>query len=1075
MVNAHSDTGVDLIRHPAVVSRLPRYVRRRWVRLCLFALLMLVSLGLGWAMLRSNEKLGAEQLVGWAGLFVSLAALAVSLADLFPPLSPPADTAQLADDLAVTVRDQWEEEVAARRLRDPRIIPLAWSATDRPVTAPPEAVVGPVGARILRLSLNGRLDGDFTSASAELAEGYRQIPSGRLVVLGQPGAGKTVLATMLSLGLLAEREAGAPVPVLLAVSTWDPVSESLDDWIVGTLATAYYGGRPDIPKRLLNQRRLLPILDGLDEMPEASRRSAVRALNETCGEDRGVVLTCRSVEYQDVIEGGSPALRRAPVVEVAPVPVSDAIAYLGDVSWPAGVEWEPVYAHLRENPDSPLAAALSTPLALTLARTVYRNCDRDPSELLAFDGSHAVEDHLVDHVITAAYAPPPGSREGHADGEWQRRAERAEQYLTYLATYLHRYRERDLVWWLMSNRLFSRWAGLVLGIALGLLIMIAAAVVNRTVNLARGVIHEDFFELNQAAEIGAGCAILITITWYAAPDRPPGSLSFSRRGSLGRLRRGFAAGLKLTSILTVPTAATTAVAITFSGSWPAWLVLDFCRILAGAAGGALAVSLALSAHAWLDAPPQRATGAGPLELLRQDRTSSLAGALTAGVFLGAIATPLVTLGIAVGFMVLLALTHASVPHIPSDLVNQIVADTDPYQTLQTTISNTLLPAVAFALLILLTRSWPRFALLRLVLAAQGKLPWRLTRFLSDSRDRQLLRQSAGAYQFRHIRLQERLASRSLAQDRAPAPWARSLRRRRIQVVTAVTALLACGLTVRHVLPEDTSGVAMVTGDVEAMVFSPSKNHTLVTVSPSGEVRRWDTRTGEQSTSGAVRLPGWRPWGSTPVLAARKDGVLIVPIHYEGYTDRDEARVLPWDGTRSRETLIFDGARPSADAAFRFRPAALSVGGKYLLTALEDEHGVTKRGMVRNTHTGAPVSKRLSEKPNGRRLALSADGTYLVQALQDIQTSVDNIRTGKRICSLPAFPDSTEVAISAPGRRLATSHGSTVWIWDEKCRKVGKSITGYRNVTALALNADGTKLAVSADGVTRLWDPPPVAD
>ncbi|MCZ4126187.1 hypothetical protein [Streptomyces sp. H39-S7] len=187
---------------------------------------------------------------------------------------------------------------------------------------------------------------------------------------------------MLTLGLLRDRTRDpdradpAPVPLLPSVSTWDPVSESLDDWIMGTVATSYYGGREDIPRRLLIARLLLPVLDGLDEIPETARRSAVRAVNHACGDGRRIVVTCRSAEYQDVIEGGSPVLRRAPVVEIVLVSLNDATAYLADVSWPADVDWGPVHARPHADPTGHLAAALSTPVGIS-GTSRQRMCQSD--------------------------------------------------------------------------------------------------------------------------------------------------------------------------------------------------------------------------------------------------------------------------------------------------------------------------------------------------------------------------------------------------------------------------------------------------------------------------------------------------------------------------------------------------------------------------------------------------------------------------------------------------------------------------------------------------------------------------
>lgn len=833
------------------------------MRVCAFGALASVTVVLVHKLLVLEGGRPDEEFVALVGLFVTLAALAAALGRLLPPLHLPS-AEKSADDLAVTVQTQWEDEVAARRLRHPRVIPLTWTATERPVADEPPAP-GPV--RVLRRSLDGRLDGTFDEAARGLVARYRRAPGGRLVVLGEPGAGKTVLATVLVLGLLAERAPGEPVPVLLSVSTWDPVDESLDDWMAHELSTAYFGGQSEIPRLLLTRRPrnrplLLRVLDGLDEMPEAARRTAVRALNEACDDGRGAVLTCRSTEYQDVVEGGSPVLRRAPVVELTRVGVPDATAYLRDVEWPDGTDWAPVFAHLSAHPDGPLATALSTPLSLSLARTVYRTGERHPSELLAFTDRHAVEDHLIDHTVTAAYAPPPGAgRQETADRQAQ--AERAEKWLTYLATYLHRHRDRDLAWWLMSRRLMPRCAGLVLGIAAGILAVLAVAALTL-------VLDEAQHWQAPCAYAGAGFAVLTTIAWYAAPERPPGRLSPTVRGSAGRLRRGFLTGIAPATIWLTPVMATAAVITTVSEGWSTGRLLGNLTGIGAAAGVITALGLALAAHEWLDAPPKRSTGTDPVRLLRRDRAASLAGALCAGSVLGAALAPLVVLGLSVAHLLNLSLTNTSTRPSLADITMWIAtgAHGHPYRSPLSAAAYTLLPAALCALLVLLSRAWTRFALLRFVLAVRGRLPWRLARFLDDARSRQLLRQSAGTYRFRHIRLQERLASRSLARDRAPRP--RPVRRH-LQAAAAAVAvvLLSGGFGLARLLPGTPSRTSLLTGAVDALAFTPD-DRTLVTVT-GATVRKWDVSNGREHPGQRTRI---RHLTARPKsLTVRTDGTL----------------------------------------------------------------------------------------------------------------------------------------------------------------------------------------------------------
>jgi hypothetical protein len=68
----------------------------------------------------------------------------------------------------------------------------------------------------------------------------------------------------------------------------------------------------------------------------------------------------------------------------------------------------------------------------------------------------------------------------------------------------------------------------------------------------------------------------------------------------------------------------------------------------------------------------------------------------------------------------------------------------------------VLPAVApFAVVL---SAWGWFLVTRLWLCGTGRLPWRLMAFLEEAHRRGVLRQTGALYEFRHARLQERLAA-----------------------------------------------------------------------------------------------------------------------------------------------------------------------------------------------------------------------------------------------------------------------------------------------------------------------------
>jgi len=120
-----------------------------------------------------------------------------------------ARLAEATDDLAHAVGARWGREEELRRIQDPFPLPVGWQLAPDDVMDHWENIcrVSP-GESAKPLDLAGHLP--------EITDIYRRIPSGRLVVLGRAGSGKSVLAVRFVLDLLKRRPRAGAVPVLIA-------------------------------------------------------------------------------------------------------------------------------------------------------------------------------------------------------------------------------------------------------------------------------------------------------------------------------------------------------------------------------------------------------------------------------------------------------------------------------------------------------------------------------------------------------------------------------------------------------------------------------------------------------------------------------------------------------------------------------------------------------------------------------------------------------------------------------------------------------------------------------------------
>ncbi len=238
-------------------------------------------------------------------------------------------------------------------------------------------------------NLSGKSSGDLNSAD----EFFLALKPGRLVITGQGGSGKTLLALQLILQLIERRgqraaargDADLLVPVRFALVGYD-ARQPLSDWMIDEIADRFA-----IPLRLaqavVERRRILPILDGLDEIVDDDRRgeATARFNDYISGTTRGaLVLTCR----QQALKSLNEPLRSATVVVVDDLSRSQIIGYLDgqhhDLAHP-----QLAALKMRLSPTArtvevrALVACLSTPLRLTMAVSALRSSGLEVDRLAA--------------------------------------------------------------------------------------------------------------------------------------------------------------------------------------------------------------------------------------------------------------------------------------------------------------------------------------------------------------------------------------------------------------------------------------------------------------------------------------------------------------------------------------------------------------------------------------------------------------------------------------------------------------------------------------------------------------------
>lgn len=809
----------------------------RWRRLVfsgvaflVFTCWLLVWLGVGPAEVLNT----ASQLSGVASLSVGVASLVATIVALVQAFRPqprgPESIDEIAAELAGKIRKQWEDESGARRIDDPYALPVTW----RP--GPPDLFWS--WERILEIAGEwpderhfaqeswGRSPSDLVGRT--LSRALLCVPTGRLVVLGEPGSGKTILLVQLTLEMLRARPVvQGPVPVLLSVTSWSPKTETLQSWLARTLETEHpWLARPapgassgqSCLSALLQNHLILPILDGLDEIPDKVRRSAVARINAWLQAGDRIVVSCRRDEYEALVtqtdttvgvklNGAAGVLLRSLTGRT----VADYLVHDGGDNEESRRRWAPVTERLQT--ESTLTSALETPLMASLARTIYNPRENestqrlpDPKYLTSKLGTvDEIRTHLFDGFVGAAYREHPDPSK-HCP--WS--TKQAQRWLTHLARHLETLTEgpeagadgttrsgrtTDLAWWelhLAVHRVTLTLLGsAVPGVAVGVAALLGESLgIGLGVGLLLGILPpavltmraqsrgpgrdgttnetEADQEWYDSAVLGIGAAAASAVAAAAAAGWLAQAAGFGKgatRGLVGAVGVGLGAGpiggiagsILGGSIGGIGVGLTAGIA----PGWPA-------GVLNGLGGG-------LAAGAILTLSGQNRPARG-IRGVRWSKRAMAAGAV-AGIGLGLTAGPIAggigaLAGCCLGLLGRRADVAGSTTPALSLLQDRttflvfgavsgllVFAGATRAVTLAVGMAGGITVGLVFASL---QAAWGRYTIARTWLALRRKVPWRIAGFLTDAHvNRGVLRQVGSVYQFRHAELQRHLAGRPI--------------------------------------------------------------------------------------------------------------------------------------------------------------------------------------------------------------------------------------------------------------------------------------------------------------------------
>lgn len=210
---------------------------------------------------------------------------------------------------------------------------------------------------------------DDSFEELQATEIFDQMGAGRtLLILGEPGAGKTIALLKLAQRLVAQTEkdlSRQPIPVVFNLSSWANKRQTIAEWLVEELKNKYQVSSA-LGKTWVEQEHLILLLDGLDEVQAEHRNACVRALNQFI-EAHGIteIVVCSRVKDYEAL---SERLELRSAICIQPLTSDQVYQYLDE----AGDQFTGLKTLLQH--DAELKEFARKPLILSVMSLAYQGC-----------------------------------------------------------------------------------------------------------------------------------------------------------------------------------------------------------------------------------------------------------------------------------------------------------------------------------------------------------------------------------------------------------------------------------------------------------------------------------------------------------------------------------------------------------------------------------------------------------------------------------------------------------------------------------------------------------------------------